>query len=78
MTDIFHFLYRQASLVGPWPGAQILLRDMSNAAKRFLDIAGYETIEIDTILKIWLLSEYSIKSSDFLSDILGTVSGYSQ
>ncbi|MFC1603520.1 hypothetical protein ACFL5F_00705 [Planctomycetota bacterium] len=78
LTDIFHFLYRQASLVGPWPGAQKLLRDMSNVSKRFLDIAGHEAIEIDAVLTIWLLSEYSIKPSDFLCDMLGVISECSQ
>jgi len=73
LTDIFHFLYRQASLVGPWPGTESLLRDMSNVSKRFLDIADHENIEIDVMLKIWLLSEYSIKPSGFLCDMLGAV-----
>ena len=73
LTDIFRFIYRQASLVGPWPGAQKVLMDMRSISRSFSDTAGYETIETDVILTVWLLYEYFAKPSDYLGDMLDAV-----
>lgn len=40
LTDAFHFLFRQASLVGPWPGARALAGAMADVARRVSHLSG--------------------------------------
>lgn len=57
--DLCQFIIRQAVLVGPWPGATVLLRQLQHACTS-LCTAGHIPAETNYIptLKIWILAEY--------------------
>lgn len=58
-TDIFHFIFRHAVLVGPWPGAQTVLLKISSACQVFQELAKVsKTISYIEYFKIWLTWEY--------------------
>ena len=58
-TDIFHFIFRHAVLVGPWPGAETLLAKMSSACQAFQELVKLsESISVIEYFKIWLVWEY--------------------
>lgn len=63
--DIFHFIVRQAVLVGPWPGALAVVRRINVASQKFIYFAEWSPhIDYVPYLKIWLLQEY-INKSDY-------------
>ncbi len=64
LTDAFHFLYRQASLVGPWPGAIQMVRRMHRAVAALCRPEGPQIAERKTYLQIWMLHEYMHYASD--------------
>jgi Ser/Thr protein kinase RdoA (MazF antagonist) len=70
LTDIFHFLYRQASLVGPWPGAGKILQDMNEAAKRLSRKTNYDIVDYKVILLLWLLGEYLTNPNDYIVEMV--------
>jgi len=55
--DAFHFIYRQATLIGPWKGAAIVLNKMKEAAK-FLQYTSDIKCDINIALSIWCIKEY--------------------
>ena len=56
--DCFHFLYRQAALVGPWAGGQKLVRDMLCRASALAATAGVPGDLICPILRLWVTLEF--------------------
>ena len=54
-SDIFHFIYRQAALVGPWQGAEKIVRQMFEHAGR---LTGNSVDNIKLSLSVWALNEY--------------------
>ena|GEM_PF-2371392 len=57
-TDIFHFLYRQASLIGSWPGAVKLLGKFRQANSQLARQAQYSQVDAQLNLSLWLIQEY--------------------
>ena len=66
--DVFHFIYRQASLVGPWPGPAAILKMMRDAAA---SLARTEDIRCDVglSLAVWCIREYCSKPDHRLVDL---------
>jgi Ser/Thr protein kinase RdoA (MazF antagonist) len=58
LTDVYYFLYRQASEVGPWGGGRGMLRVLRDAGSRLTLAAGLPPNLQDTVLPAWLLAEY--------------------
>lgn len=58
--DVFHFIYRQAALVGPWKGAPIIINKMKKASE-FLRHATNIKGDINIALSIWCIKEYLSK-----------------
>lgn len=58
--DLFHFLYRQALLVGPWPGASGLLKTMKDAALKLAREANIG-FDVNCAMKLWCIKEHSTK-----------------
>ena len=72
-SDLFHFLFRQASLVGPWPGARTLVRAMNDAASRLSVLSGTDC-DATTVLTVWCLKEYMSNPKDNLVGLVSQVS----
>ena len=70
MTDIFHFLYRQSSLVGPWPGADKLILKMQDVCSKFSNMASCRQTDFASLLLLWLLGEYFKQPSTFVIEML--------
>lgn len=77
-TDVFHFLYRQASLTGPWHGAGRLLAEMKEAATTLAQLAGIPVEQIEISLQIWALREYLAHPSKHIEDVLRQIAGGSR
>ncbi len=60
-SDAFHFIYRQASLVGPWPGGEVIGKLLGQKLKQLAEMAGYfpmyETM-YSSILATLMMQEY--------------------
>jgi hypothetical protein len=58
-TDIFHFIIRPAILIGPWPGAKKLLKDISEACTSLQECAFFPSNTDYTMsLHVWLVWEH--------------------
>jgi uncharacterized protein YggU (UPF0235/DUF167 family) len=66
--DAFHFIYRQASLVGPWKGASVIINRMKSTST-FLKNAAKINCDINIALSIWCIKEYLNKPDTRLIDI---------
>jgi len=66
--DVFHFIYRQASLVGPWPGPAAILKMMRDAAGT---LAHSSDIRCDVMnaLALWCIREYTVKPDHRLIEL---------
>ena len=67
-SDLLHFAYRQAELIGPWPGGEELFGQMYQGLNKFKNIAH---LDIDSYLTIslWLLHEYLNRPSRHLVEL---------
>jgi len=75
LSDLFHFLFRQASLVGPWRGAQSLLRSMMRSASTLVGMAALPETHIRPALLLWALQEYVKQSSSHMEEVVGRIVG---
>jgi len=73
LTDIFHFLYRQASLVGPWPGARNLMLLMTDSARSLISFMGLDELSskqsIKAVLTVWIVQAYLNEPCDQLAEL---------
>ncbi|MBN2320692.1 MAG: phosphotransferase [Acidobacteria bacterium] len=58
LSDAFHFLFRQASLVGPWPGAAQMVLKLYGETEILCRPEGPTLADRGTYLQIWMLKEY--------------------
>ncbi len=70
--DIFHFIYRQASLVGPWHGAKTVMQMMRHAAERLANVSQI-MCDPDFALSVWCIREYFCKADPRLIDLAGAI-----
>lgn len=70
--DIFHFIYRQASLVGPWKGASAVVATMKNAAAHLVRASGVKC-DVNIALSMWCIKEYLYKSNPKLLEIASLI-----
>lgn len=77
LTDIFHFLYRQASLVGPWLGAKPVLNQMADSARSLTSLVGLGELSatkfIESILTAWVVQEYLNKPCEKIAELASTL-----
>jgi hypothetical protein len=66
--DVFHFIYRQASLVGPWQGATGVLKAMRNAAVRLAHTSEIRC-DVNLALSLWCIKEYTCKPAPRLVEL---------
>ncbi|OPZ15574.1 MAG: hypothetical protein BWZ05_02259 [Bacteroidetes bacterium ADurb.BinA245] len=66
--DVFHFIYRQAALVGPWPGSLALLKAMRKSAAC---LAHESKIIFEPVLalSLWCIKEYLCKPDSRLIEL---------
>ena len=69
LTDVFTFVFRQAALVGPWPGAERVVLQMIEAAS-ILVVIAHITTDIAVPLYIWALQEYQLKSCNKTAEVI--------
>ena len=73
LTDAFHFLFRQASLVGPWPGGQRVVEASQShvsVLRRHLGLSG-EIAEL--LLSVWALGQYVDRLSLHMEEVIGAI-----
>jgi hypothetical protein len=69
-TDIFHFIIRRAILLGPWPGANKLLKGLSEACTRLQECASFPiNTDFTVSLQVWLVWEYMRHPDPRLTEI---------
>lgn len=66
--DVFHFIYSQANLVGPWPGSVALLKMMMDAATRLANMSKI-ICDPDLALSLWCINEYLCKPDPRLIEL---------
>lgn len=70
LFDLFHFIYRQASLVGPWPGDLRLFADFKQASDRLIQAAKLPEFDRQAVLTMFLLHEYVTNRSPNIEELL--------
>lgn len=73
LTDLFHFLYRQASLIGPWPGGRRLVHDMLS---HMSVLAAKSDLSDDMgrcIMRTWILREHMERPCKHIMEMAGFV-----
>ncbi len=70
LTDIFHFIYRNAALVGPWKGGFDLLNQFKKSADLLIKEAKLPELNYDAILSIWLTTEYLKNQSPYIEELM--------
>ncbi len=70
LWDIFHFIYRTASLVGPWPGASRLLNKIKSASDYLCKNNNYPEFDYNVVLMMWLLKETLLHPSVFIKECI--------
>ena len=68
--DLLHFVYRQAAVVGPWPGPEGIWRRMLQSAERLRAITGDRRSGIPVAALVWMINEYLHQPSVLLKDAL--------
>lgn len=73
LTDIFHFLYRQASLVGSWPGARNLILLITDSARSLISFVGLGELSskqpIKAVLTVWIVQAYLSEPCEQLAEL---------
>ncbi|MBN1918073.1 MAG: hypothetical protein JW889_09205 [Verrucomicrobia bacterium] len=75
LSDACRFLFRQASLVGPWPGGHAMLRRLRTTCNESARRAGLPIAGIGTALRLWMLDEYLAQPSAHILDLLDAATG---
>ncbi len=70
LTDIFHFIYRNAALVGPWKGGFDLLNQFKKSVDLFNKEAELPELNYNAILSIWLTNEYLKNPSPHIEELI--------
>jgi len=70
LSDLFHFICRQASLVGPWAGASPVIQSFSNAVARLRAEAHYPEFDWRETCLVWALYEYLVRPTANLHEVL--------
>ena len=71
LTDALHFVFRQAALVGPWPGSVTMLEKLRETCIRCIsDIGCAEKEGYEKYLLAWLIKEYAEKRSDRVAKMI--------
>ena len=74
LTDALHFVFRQAALVGPWPGSVTMLEKFREVGTRcFSDIGCVEREDYEKYLLVWLVKEYAEKRSERILEVLDII-----
>ena len=74
VTDGLHFVFRQADLVGPWPGSVRMLEKFRNVCARYFSGIGcVERESYEKYLLAWLVKEYAENRSDRIVKIIDHV-----
>ena len=69
-SDLFHFVYRQAALVGPWPGGWSIVGQVSEYVVRLAERSGVSADNIELSLSVWSLHEYMNHPCKEIEEIL--------
>jgi hypothetical protein len=71
-SDLFYYFYSQAHLIGPWPGADKLHKQLTTNFYR-MDVKLPAEFNLDLVLGIWLLDEFSNKPTDHLVELADVI-----
>ncbi len=75
-SDIFHFIVRQAILIGPWPGSQRIINRIATASQRLSTLTHTpDALDPLNLLKFWVVREYLKKPSEHLEEIASELGG---
>ena len=69
-TDAFHFIYLQASLVGPWPGAKTIWPLLQKKSHQLYKLAGYSPSVYQIVFATWMIQEYFRRSHPHILELM--------
>jgi hypothetical protein len=72
LTDLYHFLYQQSALIGPWLGGPRMLHLLSKEASRLIQKAGFPRGHHTTVLPLWLLLEHFNRPCNQIEELIGS------
>jgi len=75
LSDACRFAYRQAALVGPWPGGPAMLRTLQTTCNELARRAGLPSAGIEAALRLWLLDEHVARTSAHIIEVLDAATG---
>ena len=74
LTDALHFVFRQADLVGPWPGSVTMLENLREVCIRcFSEIGCVEREDYEKYFLAWLVKEYAENFSERILEMLDII-----
>jgi len=68
VSDLIHFIYRQAHLVGPWLGAESLFNDINENLSKLTDMTKLR-VDIDQVVGLWVIFEFIRLPSEHLEEL---------
>ena len=69
LTDVFHFLFMQASRIGPWPGSKKMLTLIKRVTDALVKACDYNDINIMGMLTVWIVKEYMEHPNERLAEL---------
>lgn len=67
-SDLIHFVYRQANLVGPWLGADRIFKEINRHFNRLMEMTRL-TADIDQVVGLWIIYEFARQPSEHLEEL---------
>ena len=74
--DLFRFIYRQASLIGPWPGGKKIYNLLVEKLDFLTKMANYESTLWKTIFPLLLMYEYMQRPHKHITELAALHSQY--
>ncbi|MBU4259064.1 MAG: aminoglycoside phosphotransferase family protein [Proteobacteria bacterium] len=71
-SDAFHFIYRQASLVGPWPGGEVMWELLEKKFSQLAEMAEYPSM-YENILPALMILEYLKRPHPHLIELMSVL-----
>lgn len=78
LSDACHFIYRRASLVGPWPGGPAMLRMLRTTCEKLARRAELPAAGVEAALRLWMLDEYLSQPSAHILELVNAAAGGQQ
>ncbi len=65
--DVFHLIYRNAVLIGPWPGCEQIFKKIHD---KMMDLYNIDELRLKLIIIICLIREYNLSKSEKVIELI--------